>query len=265
MRAFHEKNTYPDGFPVGTFKFNQFSFLAHWHNDIEIIHVFEGDLRMIINSETRILSAGESCICSSGDIHSYDSNDLHCTAILVIFGTEIIGKQIQWPQDAIFITPFIDEVICNAYNISLDFPKRIGELLIDIHHEMEEKREYYQVFVRSKILELHGLILRNVPKRISKSRQSKSYIMVNKIQNALDYINSNYREDITLLEAAIQADLQISHFSKLFKHMCGMRFVTYLNNVRTSKAEEMILTTMESITNIALDCGFNSIRNFNRT
>lgn len=265
MRAFHEKNTYPHGFPVGTFKFNQFSFLAHWHNDIEIIHVFEGNLRMIINSETRILSAGESCICSSGDIHSYDSNDLRCTAILVIFGTEIIGKQIQWPQDTTFITPFIDEAICQEYNISRDFSKRIGELLIEIHHELEEKKEYYQVFVRSKILELHGLILRNVPKKINKSRQSKSYTMVNKIQNSLDYINSNYKEDITLSEAATKADLQISQFSKLFKHMCGMSFVTYLNNVRVSMAEEMIINSMESITNIALDCGFNSIRNFNRT
>ncbi len=89
--------------------------------------------------------------------------------------------------------------------------------------------------------------------------------MVNKIQNALDYINSNYTDDITLSEAAVHAELRISQFSKLFKHMCGMSFITYLNNVRVSKAEEKIINTMEPITNIALECGFNSIRNFNRT
>ncbi len=123
MRAFHEKNVYPDGFPVDIIKFNQFSFLAHWHNDVEIVHVYEGNLRMIVNSKTRILSAGESCICCSGDIHSYDSTDLHCTAILVFFGTEIIGNQIQWPQDSMFITSFIDEAILKKYNISSDFSK----------------------------------------------------------------------------------------------------------------------------------------------
>jgi AraC-like DNA-binding protein len=89
--------------------------------------------------------------------------------------------------------------------------------------------------------------------------------MVNKIQHALDYINSNYTDDITLSETAVQAELRISQFSKLFKHMCGMSFVTYLNYVRVSKAEEMIINTMVPITDIALECGFNSIRNFNRT
>lgn len=265
MRAFHEKNIYPDGFSVDVIKFNHFSFLAHWHNDIEIVHVYEGNLRMTVNSKTRILSAGESCICCSGDIHSYDSDDLSCTAILVFFGTDIIGTQIKWPQDAIFITSFIDNTMSKKYDISLDFSDRVGDLLIDVYHELEEKREYYQVLVRSKLLELHGLIMRNVPKRLIKASPSKSYSMVNKIQNALDYINSNYMENVTLSETAVQAELHISQFSKLFKHMCGMSFVTYLNNVRVSKAEEMILHTMEPITDIALECGFNSIRNFNRT
>lgn len=264
MRAFHEKNIYPDGFPVDIIKFNNFSFLAHWHNDIEIVYIYEGSLRMTVNSETRILSAGEFGICCSGDIHSYDSDDLHCTAILVFFGTDIIGTQIQWPQDAVFITPFVDGTILKKQDISADFSERIGGLLIDVYNELAEKREYYQVIVRSKLLELHGLIMRNVPKRLNKASHSKSYSMVNKIQNALDFANSNYMEDITLSEAAAQAELRISQFSKLFKHMCGMSFVTYLNNIRVSKAEEMIIKSIEPITDIALECGFKSIRNFNR-
>ena len=265
MRAFHEKNIYPDGFPVDIIKLNHINFLAHWHNDIEIIYVYKGNLRMTVNSKSRILSEGEFCICCSGDIHSYDSNDLHCSAILIFFGTEILGTQIQWPEDVMFITSFIDETILKKYGISSDFSKRIGDLLIDVYGEMDEKREYYQVIVRSKLLELHGLIMRNVPKRLNKRGSSKTYSMLNKIQNALDFINSNYTEDITLSEVAVQAELRISQFSKLFKHMCGMSFVTYLNNVRVSKAEEMIINTLECITDIALGCGFNSIRNFNRT
>lgn len=265
MKAFHEKNVYPDGFPVDIIKFNNFNFLAHWHNDIEIVHVYEGYLRMTVNSKTRILTAGESCICCSGDIHSYDSTDLHCTAILVFFGTEMIGTKIQWPQDDLFITPFIDDAIIKKYNISSDFSKRIGDLLIEVYQELKEKRDYYQVIVRAKLLELHGLIMRNVPKRLNNASHSKSYSMVNKIQNALDFINTNYTDNITLSETAVQAELQISQFSKLFKHMCGMSFVTYLNYVRVSKAEEMIIHTMVPITDIALECGFNSIRNFNRT
>lgn len=265
MKAFHEKNIYPDGFPVDIVKFNHFNFLAHWHNDIEIVHVYEGHLRMTVNSETRILTAGESCICGSGDIHSYDSSDLLCSAILVFFSSEIIGSQIQWPQDATFVTPFIDDTMIKKYHIYPDFSKKIGELLLDVYHELEEKKEYYQAIVRSRLLELHGLSLRNVPQNHRNGSISKRYLMINKIQNALDFIDSNYMESITLAEAALKADLGISQFSKLFKHMCGMSFVTYLNHVRVSQAEEMLVTTKNSITDIAYMCGFSSIRNFNRT
>jgi len=265
MRAFHEKNIYPNGFPVDIIKFDHFNFLAHWHNDVEIVHVYEGKLRMMVNSQTRILSTGESCICCSGDIHSYESDDLHCNAILVFFDAKIVDTQMQWPPDANFITPFIDETIMKKYGINPDLSHRIGTLLLDVYNEMEEKREYYQVIVRSKLLELHGLLLRNFPKETNKTIHSKSYSMMNRIQNALDFINSSYMEDITLAEAAIEAELQKSQFSKLFKHMCGMSFVTYLNHVRVSNAEERIIHTMDPITDIALECGFNSIRNFNRT
>ena len=159
---------------------------------------------------------------------------------------------------------FASKSILKKYDISSDFSERIGGLLIDVYSELAEKKEYYQVIVRSKLLELHGLIMRNVPKRLNKASHSKSYSMVNKIQNALDFVNSNYMEEITLVEAATQAELHISQFSRLFKHMCGMSFVIYLNNIRVSKAEEMIINSMNPITDIALECGFKSIRNFNR-
>ncbi len=265
MKAFHEKNTYPNGFPVDIFKFNNFSFLAHWHNDIEIVHVYEGQFRMTINSNTRILGAGDTCICCSGDIHSMDSMDLNCTAILAFYAPEIIGSLIKWPEDTFFISSFIDETAKRDYNISPDFSKKVGELLQDTYDELTNKKDAYQMFVRSRLLELHGLIYRNVPKGLNNASHTKSYSMINKIQNALDYINTNYMEDLTLMDVANHADLGISQFSQLFKHMCKMSFVTYLNSIRVSKVEEMILNTDNTITDIALDCGFTSIRNFNRT
>jgi AraC-like DNA-binding protein len=265
VKAFHEKNIYPNGFPVDIIKFNKFSFLAHWHIDIEVVHIYEGQLRMTVNSETRILSAGETCICCSGDIHSFDSEDLCCNGILVFFGTEIIGPQIKWPADSVFLTPFIDDVAIKKYGMCPDFSEKVGDILIDVHQEIEEKKDCYQVFVRSRLLELHGLITRNVPKRANIVGHMKRYSMLNKIQNSLDYINANYMEDITLSDTIVQAGLETSQFSKLFKHMCGMSFITYLNNIRTAKAEEMLINTTLPITEIAFECGFKSLRNFNRT
>lgn len=59
MKAFHENRTYHSTFPFTVIMSNDIDFLAHWHNDLEIVYVFEGSIRMGINSETRILKAGD--------------------------------------------------------------------------------------------------------------------------------------------------------------------------------------------------------------
>jgi len=54
------------------------------------------------------------------------------------------------------------------------------------------------------------------------------------------------------------------YFSRIFKDISGMNYKTYLNLVRFNKAEIMIKTSNKPITDIAFECGFTSIRTFNR-
>ena len=44
----------------------------------------------------------------------------------------------------------------------------------------------------------------------------------------------------------------------------GKTFVEYLNGIRTSHAKNLLLTTNISVTDIAYECGFGSIRTLNR-
>jgi len=45
----------------------------------------------------------------------------------------------------------------------------------------------------------------------------------------------------------------------------GVNYVRYLNITRVSQAAEQLSNGGKSITQIAMDCGFNSVRSFNRT
>ncbi|MDF2878276.1 MAG: hypothetical protein K0S30_1372, partial [Clostridia bacterium] len=143
--------------------------------------------------------------------------------------------------------------------------QKIGSLLVEISDEISQNNPYCQIFIKSKLLEIHGILLRNIPRNTHSANLTKSYLVIKKVQDVINYANHHYKEPITLSSAAALAGLGISQFSKLFKSLCGMSFTAYLNNVRISKAEEMLTNTTTSITDIALECGFNSIRNFNRT
>ncbi len=53
-------------------------------------------------------------------------------------------------------------------------------------------------------------------------------------------------------------------FSRFFKQKTGSRFIDSLTDIRIGHACRMLIDTTHSITEIAYDCGFNNISNFNR-
>ena len=51
---------------------------------------------------------------------------------------------------------------------------------------------------------------------------------------------------------------------KYFKQYAGMPFIQYLNDYRLTMAGEFLQNTEESVTQIALKCGFENLSYFNR-
>ena len=58
--------------------------------------------------------------------------------------------------------------------------------------------------------------------------------------------------------------LLYDNFSRFFKKISGMTFSMYLNHIRVNKAIDLIRSRNMSMTDIAMNCGFETIRNFNR-
>lgn len=108
-KAFHETKTYSQNIPLISFKARNFSFMAHWHLDVELVYVLHGEIQIGINSEIRILSKGDLAICGSGDIHFYNSDGTESEVMIVIFRSDLIESPARWPKSTRFITPFIDK------------------------------------------------------------------------------------------------------------------------------------------------------------
>ena len=79
---------------------------------------------------------------------------------------------------------------------------------------------------------------------------------------ATKYIYRNYQKPLTLDEVAAQAALSPTYFSRKFKQVTGMGFKEYLNFVRLKHAQTALLTTSGTITDIALENGFNDSNYF---
>ena len=85
-----------------------------------------------------------------------------------------------------------------------------------------------------------------------------------RIEKVMEYINTNFRKQITLEEAAKITSMTESAFSRFFKLRTGMTFIDCLTEVRLGHASRMLISTTKTIAEIAYSCGFNNISNFNR-
>lgn len=263
MKAFHENRTYHSTFPFTVIMSNDIDFLAHWHNDLEIVYVFEGSIRMGINSETRILKAGDMAICSSGDIHYYDSKDSSSKIMMVIFNPSLIGFPGGWPLNVRLTSPFMEKRAIREEEVRIN--NRLSQILQELMDEYNQKLEYHEQVIIGLLHEWSGLILRHVPlDKINPQKDKRRITNMKIMQGVLEYLDVNYMHPITLVDAARQANMSLFYFSRFFKSLSGMSYIAYLSNIRVNQAEQLLLTTDKSILDIALECGFTNIRTFNR-
>ena len=81
---------------------------------------------------------------------------------------------------------------------------------------------------------------------------------------ALDYLNKNYMDDITLDSLAAYAGFSRYTLSRMFRQHTGYTFTQCLSKRRVDMAMELLSGTKIPVTQVALQCGFNSIATFNR-
>ncbi|PLS16016.1 DNA-binding response regulator [Bacillus sp. M6-12] len=78
----------------------------------------------------------------------------------------------------------------------------------------------------------------------------------NPIESAIQYIQINYGESLTLKGISELVYLSPSYFSRLFKEETGMTFVEYLSFTRVQKAKSMLRLSSLPIEVIANNTGF---------
>jgi AraC-like DNA-binding protein len=85
-----------------------------------------------------------------------------------------------------------------------------------------------------------------------------------KIQQAVRFINDNYRTDIRLAAPAREAEMSPAHFSRMFKKVMGMSYQEYLNSRRITEAKDLLRASSRSVTEIAASLGFADPTGFGR-
>lgn len=85
-----------------------------------------------------------------------------------------------------------------------------------------------------------------------------------RIERAIEYMNQNFQKSITLSEVAKLANMTDVSFSRFFRNRTGITFMDSLLEMRLGHASRLLIDTTQSVAEVAYNCGFNNISNFNR-
>ncbi|OPJ54776.1 AraC family transcriptional regulator [Clostridium chromiireducens] len=246
MYPFFEANKSGDQNFFSSKILDNFTFPPHLHPYVEIVYVIEGSIEVTINDFSRSLSVGEASVCFPNDIHSFN-NEEFSKILLFIFSPDLTGSFFGTRMDKTLENPFM-------YKATID--EGVSSLLYMLHDEFIKYNNKYVV---------KGLlytILGKLEPHFTLKNSSHFYNIT--IQNLLKYIEVHYQEKISL--ESIAKDLGFSKFylSRIFSNKIGFQFNDYVNRLRINKAQKLLSETDLPITVIALECGFESQRNFNR-
>src|SRR6476659_5917829 len=85
-----------------------------------------------------------------------------------------------------------------------------------------------------------------------------------RIDRVIDYLRGNLDRPVKLAELADVACFSEFHFHRIFRAVSGETLNSFTNRLRLEKAARLLRYSEQSLTDIALDCGFSSSATFSR-
>ncbi len=238
-------------------------FMLHTHSVIEILYFAEGVHRVVCDNIDHIAEPGDMLLIRSYTAHELfkEEKDFCLHYVLQISPAFLLAMA---ASDA-----------SASYLLALSFSNndskclwkkeecdRLGltELFSRLITERENISYCYDLARASLAAQITSIILRDTIDAGINSGESEE--LKRRIYDSMLYIQRNFAEDITAEDLAKNVSLSLYYFSRSFKAIAGKSFKEYLNFVRITRSKQLLASTDKPITEIATECGFNSVSHF---
>ncbi len=137
----------------------------------------------------------------------------------------------------------------------------VGGLMERIAAAVSEEEPFSDLEARALTMQVLTLLLRHYdyPDRTRSGTRG-----VSDAERGMRYLNANFREAVTVDEAAEAAGMSKSYFMKVFRDLNGVSPWEYVLLKRVAYATALLKNTQASVLDVAMQSGFNTKSSFNR-
>lgn len=214
--------------------------VPHFHKNFELIYILEGTLLLTVNGKSETMGEGDYGLILENQIHSFEP-DGHSKIWIAIFSEQFV------PHFAGYIEKFEGER--SVFGCSDSVHGFIKANLIEAQSTITMKKACFYAACDE--------YLRNVPLTERKNGNDDLICRV------LDYVAAHNMEDITLSAIAEHFGYEYHYLSRILNRGYHINFSSLVNEYRVDKAIGLLTDTEKSITDVAMESGFRSIRSFN--
>ena len=225
--------------------------LPHMHRDIELGYLISGNTRMNINGRSEEVSEGEVILVNSEDVHSSYRSSVkeEAESIALLIDCDFIKRyfknigQIPFtetfsPEQPAFLTAHLRKIV-DLYN---------------------HKSVFYSLEATDVMLRIILYLLKNCTDPLYKAAPCRKN--THNLNKAIDFINENYAQAVSLKDVADHLNLDEEYFSRRFHEVMGIRFRDYLQLKRLNMACTQMYNANVTVTEAAFGNGFPNLKSF---
>lgn len=234
---------------------------VHWHDEVEIIYVKKGRIMISIGEESFPATSGDLFFVNSGELHFMESDDMEVEYYTLLFPLAFLSFQIEDAlEEEIFLPLRQKKLLLPVLLKDIETQKQMSNIIREVIVVNEEKEIGYQL--RTRIL-----LLKLIEEFLKKSAFCQPDITSTTImqREILAFIQEHYAEKITLTMLAKEFHLSEKYISWYFKEHFAISFMQYVSHLRMTRAKDLLLSTEQSVTEIALSSGYPSVNFFIRS
>ncbi|MBO9613258.1 MAG: helix-turn-helix domain-containing protein [Dyadobacter sp.] len=244
-----------------------FSTDFHFHKECQLVYVLSGSGTRIIGHSIERFEEGDLTFVGPNVPHVWYSESKsdgpapEAISLALYINPEIVCEHLNALTDTQELRHFFRE---SERGIRICGEKKtlITEILKQMPAQQNRQVGMLASFLQilDQLLDPDELVWLNAPDPLASYTGQTS----GRVPKLMHFIQQNFKEDITLRQAASVAGLQIHSFCRFFKTLTNRTFSDFLNEVRIGFACKLLQQSDLPVTQIALECGYTNISYFNR-
>lgn len=239
----------------------------HWHDELEVVVVTEGKTTVAAGADKYVVKQGEGFFVNAGILHAaWDMENSGCRFHSIVFHPRLVGGGI----DSVFWQSYIQPLIGNHLLPSLWFDgseawhQDILDAIEEAWQNCVKEGAGYEFRVRAALSQAVFLLSGYHP-IISNQPSAKALRDGERMKTMLHYISEHYREELNTALIAKSVMISESECLRCFRSTIGTPPIQYVRQFRIQKASELLTSTEQKITDIAIQSGFQDMSYFTKT